>query len=154
MSFPARNKGGGDNPQGEKLAIGLLFSSNAVFNTGEIAPVRLNVERFNTGIAYNSTTGEITVPEDGTILINASLGALTQATPFSITALVYKNGLPLRQHASSSGEAPYVSAEVTVIDQCVAGDEYILYVTDAGNDGQNYTLQAGNGVTGLELAYL
>jgi hypothetical protein len=155
MSFPPKeNGGGGIGPDGSALSIGLYLTADVIADSAEISKVPFDGIRFNNGITYNQAASEIITPADGVILITASLGSVPPDPAFSLSIFIFKNDLPIRQHASGGSGAPYTSANVSVIDNCVAGDRYVIYSGAAGISGGPYTLQATEWLCGVEMAYL
>lgn len=156
MSFPESNDGsGGSGGSGRSgQAISLRLAAPAVMNVSEIAKVPFNSIQFNDGFSYSASTKEITIAKAGTLSITASVRCAkdNQGDIFSISCFLFKNDVPIRQHANQSGAAPYASAGLAIIDKCEVGDKYVLYVTRT--EGATYSLVANEGLTGLELSYL
>lgn len=155
MSYPPNKNGGGGGGIGSSgSAIALRVTEPATMNVGEVAKVPFNAVLFNDGFDYSEATQEITISKAGTLIITGTVGCEIEgdSTPYALTCFVFKNGEPIRQHASQSGAAPYTSAAVQIIDKCVVGDKYVLYATRTS--GATYSLSSTDGLTGFELGYL
>lgn len=155
MSFPTSAGGiGGGGSGSSNKAIALRLSAPAVMNVGEIAKVPFDSVLFNDGFDYSSVTQEITISKAGTLVITGTVGCAVEDdnTPYALTCFVFKNGVPIRQHASQSGGAPYTSAAVSIVDKCVVGDKYEFYSTRTAK--VTYSLVANQGITGFEIGYL
>lgn len=157
MSFPKEGGGSGDGGSGVGATgngLSLYLEADAVMDAGGLFPVPFTGIAWNEGLLYNDSNGEIRILEGGRIILSAIVGAVPQNSTFAIAAILHKNGLPVKQHASNNGVSPYCTAPLTYIGNVVAGDKFILYSTAAGNIDQEYTLHASDGVTGLDLSYL
>lgn len=156
MSFPkiyGGSGGGGGSAAGGK-AMRLLLGADLTVQQDGFTRMPFDQIPFNDGFTYNVDL-EVETPQAGTVLIAASIGAevpagMTQG--LTVGCLLYKNGLPLRQNSKTKLVSPYCIAEVTVIDKCVFGDKYALYVTATGGDWVDITISAE--VSSLEIAYL
>lgn len=153
MSWPPENKeGGGGSPSASGKGIALRLSANVDINSDPIGVVPFNSVLFNDGMTYDPVTQEIEITEAGKIMITASVGGQGLTAQSSLSALLFKNGVQFRQFSQNRGVAPYTVAPLSVIDKCVPGDYYQLYVTCSVTP--TYTLRASDGMTGLELSYL
>lgn len=150
--------GPGPGPSGNSgKAIGLLLDDDLIVNVEQILEVPFAIERFNDGFTWDDTEKSVEVPFDGTVIITCDVGAVVpqgMESALTVASLVYKNGLPLRQNSTTKATPPYCTAAVTVIDKCVAGDKYVMYVTGTGGGALTYTVGSTNGITGMEIAYL
>lgn len=158
MSFPPRANSGGSGGSGNAgKMMNLLLPANITVGQDEIAKVPFDQIPENDGFTWGADN-EIEIQEAGTVIINASVGAVIAAgtvNEITVGGLIFKNGAPLRQNSNTKAKPPYCIAGVTVIDKCVVGDKYAFYVNAIGGDDTSITIaSSSNGVTGLEISYL
>jgi len=107
--------------------VGLVATRTSTQQTGISSETTLiyNNIVLDTEDAFNTTTGEYTIPSDGQYLISASAALETSATPPSIALIkIMKNATLL---IAGYDETPLTGSKIiqrsnTVIAECVAGD--------------------------------
>lgn len=155
MSFPDFSKGGGGGGgTNAGKAMRLLLGADLTVQQDGFTKMPFDQIPFNDGFTYNAEL-EVETQQAGTVLITASIGAVVpvgMAQDLTVGALLFKNGVPLRQSSKTKLAAPYCIAEIAVIDKCVLEDKYVLYVTAIGGDAVDITISAE--VSALEIAYL
>lgn len=157
MSWPPKDNGGGNGGSGNGgKMMSLRLESDVGVNVGEFSKIPFDQIPENDGFTYNADL-EIEVQEGGTVLIAATAGAVIPVgttEEVRVACLIHKNGIPIRQNSMEKLLPPYCTAAASVIDKCVPGDKYIIYVLAEGGDNTSITIAAGDGVTGAEIAYL